>query len=107
MCADAIGDVDPAGLANTARQELDEPRLAPNDDLRAWERQLAGHGPEPTVDELPEVCLPQRLTFRLPRAILSTMLDLDALGVAVACERAACRRGMLLEAWVLRQALAG
>jgi hypothetical protein len=105
VCTAATRAVGITGLITAARRELDEPRLAPNDDLRAWERQLTGHGPDPTEDELPEVCLPARLTFRLPRVVLSASLDLDALDVAVTCEGAACRRGMSLETWVLRQAL--
>jgi hypothetical protein len=106
VCA-AIGRIDVAALSQTAGRERSEPRLAPHDSLRAWERQLAGHGPAPTNDELPEVCVPQRLTFRLPRNLSDAMLGLDLLDVALACERAACRRGMSLETWMLRQALVG
>lgn len=106
LCAD-VGGLNPSSLAQAARQALGQPRLAPHDDLRAWERQLAGHGPGPTIDELPEICVPQRLTFRLPPGLPSTMLDFPALDVAILCERAACRCGTSLELWVLRRALAG
>ena len=82
-------------LRQAARRDLDAPRLAPNDDLRAWDQLLAGGGPSSTIDELPEVALPQRLAARLPKTPsldhLGELADLDGV---VQLERAAARKGM-------------
>ncbi|HEX8121261.1 MAG TPA: hypothetical protein VF549_08350 [Solirubrobacteraceae bacterium] len=93
-------------LRQAARHDLDASRLAPNDDLRAWDQLLAGSGPTSTIDELPEVALPQRLAARLPMTPsldhLGELADLDG---AVQLERAAARNGMTLEVWVTRSLL--
>ncbi len=52
-----------------AELALTEARLAPMTTSALWDQLLAGHGPISADDELPELCLPQRLAFRLPRAL--------------------------------------
>jgi hypothetical protein len=93
-------------LAARARLALGEARLPPTVEFRVWDRQLAGHGPFPTGDELPEVCLPERLRVRLPRtARLSRQISVESIEAAVLCDRAAAQTGMTMEVWVLRQLL--
>jgi hypothetical protein len=107
LCADVLSVAEGGPLVELARVELAQPRLAPTDDLRAWEQQLAGRGPEPEEDELPEVCLPERIAARLPKTVPVTALHLAELDDAALCDRAAARLGMTLEVWVLRRVLAG
>jgi hypothetical protein len=90
-----------------AAAAIDEPRLAPDGDLRGWDQQLAGAGPRPTGDELPEVALPHRLAVRIPKGpSIEFLANLEQLSAAIAAERAASRRGMTMETWLLRQLLA-
>jgi len=105
MCRDAIGQTRIDAILDAAGAAVAEARLAPNSELRAWDQLLAGRGPTPAADELPELCLPQRLAFRLPPVIASGALDLENLPWASLCDRAACRRGMTMETWALREAL--
>ncbi len=92
-------------LLAAAAIALGEPRLAPSGDLRAWDQLLAGDGPDCDVDELPEVCLPQRLAFRTPHSLNAATLNVDSLAAAAMCDRAACRLGMTMETWLLRHAI--
>jgi len=105
LCQPAIGTPRIPAVLESARVALGQARLAPEDDLRAWDRLLAGRGPVAGDDELPELCLPQRLAFRLPRRLPSAALELAHVDVASLCDRAACRYGMTMETWVLRAAL--
>ncbi len=107
LCADVLSIAESGPLVELARVEIAQPRLAPTDDLRAWEQQLAGRGPEPEEDELPEVCLPERIAARVPKTVGVTALHLAELDDAALCDRAAARLGMTLEVWVLRRVLAG
>lgn len=105
LCEDVIaGEAD--WLARSAARALQEPRLAPTRDLRMWDRQLAGQCATPAGDELPEVSIPQRLMSRTPKVLaLAATADGGMLSTAILCERAACRRGMTMETWVLRALL--
>lgn len=94
-------------LRHDAQHALGEARLAPDEDLRAWDRLLAGKGPDSAIDELPEVALPQRLAARISKVPkFSEVGDLTAAAGAIEFERAATREGMGMEAWVARRLLA-
>lgn len=105
LCESLFAEPSVATVQQWAELALVEARLASTDDLRFWDQLLAGHGPISRSDELPELCLPQRLAVRLPRALSLAALDLTRLPVATLCDRAACRLGMAMETWLLRRAL--
>jgi hypothetical protein len=105
VCESLLAELSVTTVLQWAELALTEPRLAPTEDLRVWDRLLAGHGPISSGDELPELCLPQRLAVRLPHPLSLTGLELARLPVATLCDRAACRLGMAMETWLLRQAL--
>jgi hypothetical protein len=86
-------------------------RLAPTPALRRWARLLAGQ--ESAVlprDELPTVVLPERIVVQVPApSLLDTVsaavehVDDD---LALRADSAAAMRGITLESWLLRTALA-
>lgn len=80
--------------------------LPPTQELRAWDRQLAGRGQLPNYDELPEVCLPVRVVACYGHTLrIATHIDLSETPQAIAADRAAARLGLTLEAWAMRAAL--
>jgi hypothetical protein len=102
----ATGGIDIALLSVAAAHDARAPRLAPTDDLRAWERQLAGRGPRPDADELPEASVPARVVAALGHPLdVTGRIDLTALPSAVLADRAAARSGLTVETWALRTAL--
>jgi hypothetical protein len=105
--AAASAGIRPDALRAVAAGELEQPRLPPTADLRAWDLQLTGRGIPTEDDELPELCLPARLLAQLDRPLRLAPItrQADVAGAAL-LDRAAARRGMTTEAWVLRTALA-
>jgi hypothetical protein len=86
-------------------------RLAPTPAFRRWARLLGGQ--ESAVlprDELPTVVLPERVVAQVPAASLfdnvSAAVEHVDEDVALRADSAAATRGLTLESWLLRTALA-
>lgn len=83
------------------------PRLAPDDRLRTWVRQLRD-GSEPSNDELPSLALPARLLAQIPpaeRVRRALEFDPAVLEPARALDAAAALHGTTMQVWSLQQAL--
>lgn len=100
---DAVPDPH-ALLAQAAADGARAARLGPATELRDW---LAGPLEISDRDELPELLLSQRVAARLtPGCSLAPRIRLDALELALSCDRQAARAGRTLESWALQAALA-
>ena len=96
-----------ADVVAEATSTVIAPRLAPDDRLRNWVRQLRD-GVEPSNDELPSLALPARLLAQIPpgervRRVLE--FDPAVLKPARVVDAAAALHGTTMQVWSLQQAL--
>lgn len=98
----SLQPLDLLAAAASARSTVLELSFSPA--LRSWIE--PGPSAADTLDELPEIALPQRIAIRLsPGSSLNSRLKPELIDLALACDRRAASHARTLESWALSVAV--